>query len=139
MNDSQRRRDEEAANKIVHQVEFVEERSWDEYVYYGALLGIAHCRETEVKKWKEKYQVANGPFLAKIEYLEKLAEREINKAEKLREQLRVAVDALEKAKTALEDAACSGALSGKYKSHAVSAIDEALQKIEAMKGGGDEH
>ena len=31
------------------------------------LAGIRYCRDTEVKEWKEKYQVANGPFLAKIE------------------------------------------------------------------------
>lgn len=117
--DEQRKRDEEAAEQFadgLHNYE-VEPSIWRE-AYSSFIAGRKSCRDTEVKELRELCDKMSLNSL-KIEI----------ERDEFREQLRVAVECF---KMILDCSPCCDC--GKCKAQATFA----LQKIEAMKGGGDE-
>ena len=117
MTDDQRKRDEEAARKRAQEYPY---ETFDDIW----LDGLRHCRETEVKELHDYINEQTGFCV------------------ELQEQLRVAVEALEEIKSCPHHDMCSRNgynttsrfVANMCDCHVFEA-DDALQKIEAMKGG----
>lgn len=150
--EEQCKRDEEAEEKVEQAIEDFGERIDNGEYHFRRMPGIAPgfregvkwCRETEVKELREKIEndaIDGYSIRPRImhENDKEIYIFQCNRIVQLREQLRVAVDALRKAKSRYWERCYDG--SGNTRALTLNEFDAevdcALQKIEAMKGGKD--